>query len=43
MIKPAIRNLDCMDLLILVEGIISAGLLTYGIYLCWQMNRVAAG
>jgi hypothetical protein len=42
MMKTTIRNLDCMDLLIFVEAIISAGLLAYGIYLCWQINKIAS-
>ncbi len=42
MLKSVIRNLDCMDVVILVEGVISAGLLMYGIYLCWHLSKTAA-
>lgn len=42
MLKTAIRKIDCMDLVLLVETLVSAGLLLYGVYLCWEISRVTS-
>ena len=42
MLKTAKKKIDCMDLVLLVEILVSAGLLLYGVYLYWRICWIAS-